>query len=104
MDVLPIDLTSIVAIVMGMLVVLIPVAGLTLRFALKPTVEAIARLFEHKGVEEQVTILERRMSLLEAQMESVDSAVTRIADAMEFDRELEGGRSRRRSLPPSEEP
>lgn len=101
MNVLPIDLTAIVAIVMGMLVVLIPVAGLTLRFALKPTVEAIARLFEHKGVEEQVTILERRMSLLEAQMESVESSVGRIADVLEFDRELGRGRPRA-SLPESE--
>ena len=44
--VLPIDLTAIVAIVMGMLVVLIPVAGLTARFALKPVVEALARYRE----------------------------------------------------------
>jgi hypothetical protein len=102
LNVLPIDLTAIVAIIMGMLVVLIPVAGLTLRFALKPTVEAFARLFEHRGVEEQVSILERRMGLLESQMESVETSVSRIADALEFDREL-GAERARPSLPASEE-
>jgi hypothetical protein len=90
-QVLPIDLESIIAIVMGISIVLIPVAGITARFALKPTVEAFSRLFEHKGLEETVSILERRMSLLETQMESMDLSLGRIADAVEFDRELRVG-------------
>ena len=88
MQVLPVDLESIIAIVMGISIVLIPVAGLTARFALKPTVEALARLFEHKGLEETVGILERRMGLLEAQMDSMDTSLSRIADAVEFDQKL----------------
>jgi hypothetical protein len=87
-QVLPVDLESIIAIVMGISIILIPVAGLTARFALKPTVEALARLFEHKGLEETVGILERRMSLLETQMESMDTSLARVADAVEFDQKL----------------
>ena len=99
MEVLPIDLEAIIAIVMGVSIVLIPVAGITARFALKPTVEAFAKLFEHKGLEDTVAILERRMSLLETQMESMDTSLNRIAEAVEFDYELRRGGSVRASLP-----
>lgn len=91
MQVLPIDLTAIVAIIMGMLVILIPVAGITARFALKPTVEALAKLFEKQGLEDTVGILEQRMSLLESQMESMEASLRRIADVVEFDHELRSG-------------
>lgn len=104
MQVLPVDLESIIAIVMGISIVLIPVAGLTARFALKPTVEAFARLFEHKGLEETVAILERRMSLLESRMESMDVSLDRIADAVEFERELHRPTRPQRSLPAAEGP
>lgn len=98
----PIDLTSLVAIFMGISVVLIPVIGLTARFALKPTVEAFSRFFEAKGVEESVRILERRMSLLESQLESIDSSVRRLADVTEFHHQLSEGTPE--SSPPSTQP
>jgi len=88
MQVMPIDVTEIVAIVLGLSVVLIPIAGLTARFALKPVVEAFTSLGEHRGLEETVAILERRLDLLEAQNESMDQSLRRIADAAEFDRKL----------------
>lgn len=100
MQVMPIDVTEIVSIVLGLSVVLIPIAGLTARFALKPVVEAFARLGEHRGLEETVAILERRLDLLEAQNESMDQSLRRIADAVEFDRKLlnEGEASERPSI------
>lgn len=100
MQVLPVDLESIIAIVMGISIVLIPVAGITARFALKPTVEAFARLFEHKGLEETVGVMERRMNLLESQMESMNTSLARIAETVEFDHELRRGeRGADRALP-----
>lgn len=99
MQVLPVDLESIIAIVMGISIVLIPVAGITARFALKPTVEAFARLFEHKGLEETVGVMERRMNLLESQMESMNVSLARIAETVEFDHELRGGSRADRTLP-----
>ncbi len=87
----PIDLTSLLAVFMGISIVLIPVIGLTARFALKPTVEALTQFFQTKGVEESVRILERRMALLEAQLESIDSSVSRLADASEFHQKLASG-------------
>lgn len=103
MEVLPIDITAIVAIVLGMATILIPVAGITARFALKPTVEALAKLFEHRGLEETVAILERRVGLVESQLESMDTSLSRLADAVEFERDLRGGRTAH-SLPAADAP
>lgn len=91
MQVLPIDLTAIVAIVMGIMVVLIPVAGITARFALKPTVEAFGHFFEARGRDEAVQLLERRCALLEQQVEVMESQVHRLSEASEFDRALKAG-------------
>jgi hypothetical protein len=41
MDTLPVDLTQLVAAIMGSLLVLIPVMGLAVRFAARPLVDAL---------------------------------------------------------------
>ncbi len=89
--VMPIDLTAIVAIVMGMLTVLIPIAGLTARFALKPLVESMARLFDSRTVEDAVEITERRVALLEQHVESLEHQLSRLQQERDFDRELASG-------------
>jgi hypothetical protein len=89
MQVLPIDLTAIVAVVLGMLTVLIPVAGLTVRFALNPLVDSLARLLDKRTVEDTVEITERRVALLESQVESLEQTVIQLRDARDFDRQLQ---------------
>lgn len=91
MQVLPIDLTAIISVVLGMMVVLIPVAGLTARFALKPTVEALGQFFESKGKDEAVQLLERRCALLEQQVEAMEHQVMRLQETSDFDRALRAG-------------
>jgi hypothetical protein len=91
MDVLPVDLTALLGVFMGISIVLVPVIGLTARFALKPTMEALLRLFERRGMEDSVAILERRMALLEQQMESLDGSVKRLAEVAEFHKALGSG-------------
>ena len=91
MQIAPIDLTGLVAVIMGISVVLVPVIGLTARFALKPTVEALSRVFDKRGLDDSVAILERRMALLESQMESMESSMRRIAEASEFHMALSRG-------------
>ncbi len=88
MQVLPIDLTEIVAIVLGMSVVLIPIMGLTARFALKPLVESLGKVNEVRGVEETVAITERRVALLEQQLEAMDATVRNLEAGEAFDRAL----------------
>ncbi|GMR12943.1 MAG: hypothetical protein BMS9Abin29_1138 [Gemmatimonadota bacterium] len=87
----PINLTEIIAVIMGVSIVLIPVIGITARFALKPTVEAFSRLFEGRRASETISILERRMALMEAQIESIESNVKRMVDVTDFHRQLESG-------------
>ncbi len=84
MQILPIDVVALVATVMGTMIVLIPVAGLTMRFALKPTVEALGRFFEKRGADETLGILERRVALLEHQLEAMEGSVRRLEEVTEF--------------------
>ena len=90
---LPIDLVALVAVIMGISIVLIPVAGLTARYALKPIVEALGRYFEGKGAEESAHLLERRLALLEQQLDEVQGALNRLVETTEFDARLRAERS-----------
>lgn len=89
--ILPIDITGLIAIIMGISIVLIPVIGFTARFVLKPFAEALAKYSEHQEAHETTKILERRVALLEQQLESVEHTVARIAEVQEFHHELEAG-------------
>ncbi len=91
MQVMPVNLTSIIAVIMGISVVLIPVIGLTARFALKPVVEALSRVFESRGMDESFQIMERRMALMEAQLETLGSSMTRLEETARFDAQLRAG-------------
>lgn len=93
MQILPIDLTSLVAVILGISIVLIPVAGLTARYVLKPVVDALGRFQEGRSSEETMQLMERRMSLLEAQLEGVQHSMDRLVEVSEFNAELRGGRS-----------
>lgn len=90
-QVMPIDVTAIVAIIMGMLVILIPIAGLTARFALKPLVESLANLMASREVTDALQITERRVALLEQQVESLENLARRLKEERDFHRELAAG-------------
>ena len=95
-QVLPVDLNGLIAIAGGMLMILIPVTGFTVRFAIKPITEAIARLRESNVDRETMKLLERRVVLLEQELQALGNMredVDRIADAVAFDKQLEKGRS-----------
>lgn len=94
MEVLPIDLVAVIAVIGGISVVLIPIIGLTARFALKPTVEALSRVFEGRTQEESVQLLEKRLALMEQQMEAMESSLHRLAEVTEFHAQLKSGESR----------
>lgn len=91
MNVLPVDLNAVLGIFLGSLIVLIPVAGLTARFALKPVVEAIARARGAQQSPQAVALLERRLTLLEQQLQQVDASVDRMAEELQFLRQLAAG-------------
>lgn len=93
MQILPVDLTALVGTILGISIVLVPVMGLTARFALKPVVEALGKTFEHRALDETVRILERRVELQEQQIDMLQSSVREISDGREFDRQLGPPRS-----------
>lgn len=86
-----VQLIPIVAILIGGLIVLIPIAGLTARFAVKPLIEAISLAREGQGASRELAVLEQRVALLEQQQQQLDSSVQRLAEKKEFDRQLEQG-------------
>lgn len=88
---MPIDWVSLVAVVMGTSIVLIPVAGLTARFALKPMVEALARWKEAQAEGSNNRLLEQRVALLEAQLGQVEGSLNRVLEEQEFHRKLGSG-------------
>jgi hypothetical protein len=85
------DLTGLVAVIMVFSIVLIPVIGLTARFAFKPIAESLARMLAVKGDEETIQLLERRVALLEQQVDAMETSVRRVEQAEAFHRQLEGG-------------
>lgn len=93
MDVLPIDIVALVSVILGISIVLVPVIGLTARFALKPVVEALARVFESRSVDETVRILERRLELQEQQLDALQGSVDKLSETQEFDRQLAAPRT-----------
>jgi hypothetical protein len=93
MEVQPVDLVALISTVLGISIVLVPVIGLTARFAFKPVVEALARVFESRSVDETVRILERRVELQEQQIEALQATVDKLSEAQDFDRQLAAPRS-----------
>ena len=85
---LPIDLTAVVAVFMGTLIVLIPVAGVTVRFAIKPITEAMARMKESQGTAQQLALMQQRMELMEHQLGAMESEMFRIKEVAEFTAQL----------------
>ena len=98
MEVLPVDVVALVATILGISVVLVPVIGLTARFALKPVVEALGRVFESRSNDETMRLLERRLELQEQQIEALQAVLKQVSDTQEFDRQLSA--SKRAELAP----
>ncbi|HEX2187795.1 MAG TPA: hypothetical protein VHG51_02795 [Longimicrobiaceae bacterium] len=92
MEMIPVDITALVGTIGGILIVLIPVAGLTARFALKPVVEAISRAREGQGAGREAAITEQRLALLEQQLRNVEGSVARLAEESDFRRQLDAPR------------
>ena len=93
MEVQPVDLVALIGTILGISIVLVPVIGLTARFAFKPVVEALARVFESRSADETVRILERRVELQEQQIEALQASVDKLSEAQDFDRQLAAPRA-----------
>jgi hypothetical protein len=91
MEVEPIDLVALTAVILGCLMFLIPIAGLTLRFAIKPISEAIGRMNASGTEQETLRLLERRVALLEQEVGNageVRADLSRLLEDLEFQKQL----------------
>ena len=102
MEVLPIDVTALVAVILGISIVLVPVIGLTARFALKPVVEALGGYLHDRSLTDTVQILQRRLELQEREIEALQTTVERLTETADFDRQLHDAADRAK-LPRPEE-
>ena len=90
------DIFAILAI---FLCVFTPIAGLTLRFALKPLVDSIARLLEARAGGSQnaaatvsAGLYERRIELLEQELNIMRLEMQRVTEQKDFMERLTAGR------------
>jgi hypothetical protein len=74
-------------------VVSIPVVAFSLRFAARPVVDALVRLREVQGKttasDETMLLHDRRMSLLESELQHVHTTLERLVDAERFHAQLD---------------
>jgi len=84
-------LVPILAILVGGAVVLMPLAALCARFALKPILEAIAEV-RGTGGRGASAVQERRLEVLEAEVQNLRHTVQELNAAERFRLQLEDGR------------
>lgn len=82
---------DIIIILVSGLIVFTPVAGLTLRFALKPLVDSIARLMEVRARKDDADLLEKRLSLLEQELSVTRMELKEVREREEFYQRLGPG-------------
>jgi hypothetical protein len=85
-------LTAITGILIGGAIVLIPIAALATRFALKPLIETWSRARFAPSPDQNAQLLERRMALLEDQVNSLERQNARLVEDADFRMRLESPR------------
>ncbi|MGH7468040.1 MAG: hypothetical protein ACRENP_08640 [Longimicrobiales bacterium] len=88
-------LIPLTAIVLGSMMFLIPIAGITVRFAIKPIMDSIrvGREGQAGTNAREMGVLEQRVALLEQQYQSLETSVERLTELKEFEHRL--------AIPPS---
>lgn len=82
-------IAAVLAVLLGGMIVLVPVLGLTARFALRPTLEAWIRLKSDPTLSDQVQLLNRQVALLESELQHVQQTTQSLLEAQEFQRRLQ---------------
>jgi hypothetical protein len=101
-------LAPLIAFLVVAFVVSIPIIALSIRFAAKPLVDAMVRLREVQGrahsSEETMLLHDRRMNLLESELQHITSTLDRLAEAERFRARLEAPRVAEERALPAETP
>jgi hypothetical protein len=81
------------AVLLGGLTVLTPVVAFSVRFAIRPVVEGMVRLREAQQADRTDQLQDRRMAVLEAEVQSLQHTVRNLVEAESFNRELASSRN-----------
>ena len=81
---------DIIGIIGGILIVLIPVTGITARIALAPLIDAISRAMQARHGSEALQMMERRVALLEQEVNAMRGQLHETAEERDFYRSLAG--------------
>ncbi len=87
------QLTDILAVFFLGTIVLLPVAALSSRYALKPLIELLRRHLPREELEAQVAAQAQRLDLLEAELQTMNDSLRGLASGAEFERRLAAGRT-----------
>jgi len=80
-----------IVLILAGLIILVPVTGITLRFALKPIVDSIARLMEFRARLESADNVDRRVAVLEQELHAARLELQELRDRDDFYKRLEAG-------------
>lgn len=86
---------------LGTSIVVVFVIGLTARAALKPVVEALARVFEVRGGNDALRMLKRRIDLQEQELMTLHQTMRNLTDGQDFDRRLIASEPQMQPAPPA---
>ena len=87
-------MTGMLAVLLGGIVVLVPVLGLTVRYALRPMIESWVKMKTNPTLESQNELLARQVALLEAEVQHLQGTVQGLVEGQDFQRALQGEKSR----------
>jgi hypothetical protein len=85
---MPIDWVALVGVLGAVLFLLIPILGLTARFALKPVVESMIALKGAQAAPQEITALKERIAFLENQLSGMETELSRLQEARDFENRL----------------
>ena len=83
-------MTGMLAVLLGGIVVLVPVLGLTVRYALRPMIESWVKMKTNPTLESQNELLARQVALLEAEVQHLQGTVQGLLEGQVFQRALQG--------------
>ena len=93
-------MAGILAILLAGIIVLVPVFGLMLRFALRPAIEAWMKLRSENAAPEHTQLLSRQISLLESEIQQMQQTLERLVEVQDFQRQLNSDRSAEKLIEP----
>jgi hypothetical protein len=99
-------LAPLIACLVGAGLISLPLMAFCIRFAAKPLVDAFVRLREAQGgskaTNETLQLHDRRMALLESELQLIGANLEKLVEAQRFQAELAAPRTEERALRPSE--